>query len=339
MKKGFLKKLFGSKSDRDYKRHGSALAEVNRFAEEYQSFTESDFPKKTEEFKTRIRGGEPLDSLLPEAYGLVKAGCKYLVGKSWDVCGIDVKWEMVPYDVQIVGGISLNSGSISEMATGEGKTLVATMPLYLNALAGRGVHLITVNDYLARRDAEWMGRVYELLGLTVGCIQGDMGNEERKAAYEADITYGTNNEFGFDYLRDNMKTRLEDRVQPDHFYCIVDEVDSVLIDEARTPLIISGPVTASESSELYGRLRPKVEKMVSLQDRLVNSLLSMAEKEMDNADLEDEVAQALLKVSRANPKNSRFLKIKKEPGVARMIARMEADLMREKRLHELDEQL
>ncbi|UCH85620.1 MAG: preprotein translocase subunit SecA [Candidatus Latescibacterota bacterium] len=339
MKKGFLAKIFGSKSERDFKKHRNILLEVNRYAEEYSGYTKSDFAKKTEELKSRVRDGEPFDALLPEAYGLVKTACKHLVGQSWNVCGIDVRWEMIPYDVQIVGGIALNSGSIAEMATGEGKTLVATMPLYLNALAGRGVHLITVNDYLARRDAEWMGQVYELLGLTVGCIQGDMGNEERKAAYAADITYGTNNEFGFDYLRDNMKTRLEDRVQRPHHYAIVDEVDSVLIDEARTPLIISGPVTASQSSELYRRLRPKVEKVVRLQDRLVNSLLSLAEKNIENAEMEDEVAQALLKVSRGSPKNTRFLKIKKESGIDRMISRMEADLMREKRLHELDEQL
>ncbi|MEJ2722074.1 MAG: preprotein translocase subunit SecA, partial [bacterium] len=339
MKKGLLRKIFGSKSERDFKKHRDTLVEVNRFAEQYTGFGESDFLEKTEEFKERIREGESVDSLVPEAFGLVKAACAYLVGRSWDVCGIEVTWEMVPYDVQVVGGIALNSGSIAEMATGEGKTLVATMPLYLNALTGRGVHLITVNDYLARRDAEWMGRVYNLLGLTVGCIQGSMGNDERKAAYDADITYGTNNEFGFDYLRDNMKTRLEDRVQRKHYYAIVDEVDSVLIDEARTPLIISGPVTASESSELYARLRPKVESVVSLQDRLINGLLAMAEKNIDNEEKADEVAQALLKVSRGSPKNSRFLKIKKEAGVDRMISHMEAELMREKRLHELDEQL
>ncbi|MFQ5510359.1 MAG: preprotein translocase subunit SecA, partial [Candidatus Krumholzibacteriia bacterium] len=205
--------------------------------------------------------------------------------------------------------------------------------------AGKGVHLITVNDYLARRDAQWMGRLYSLLGLSIGCIQNDDSNEQRKEAYCKDITYGTNNEFGFDYLRDNMKTRVEAKVQRPHFYAIVDEVDSVLIDEARTPLIISGPVTASRSSELFAALRPEVERVVSLQDRLINSLLSQAEKKLHNDEEEDEVGRALLKVSRGDPKNTRFLKIKKEPGMDRLIARVEADFMRDKKLHLLDEEL
>ncbi len=339
MKKNFLTKMFGSKSERDFKKYRPMLEEVNRFAESFDGLSEDDFPAKTQEFRQRYIEGEDLDALLPEAYGLVKAACKMLVGTSWDVCGIETEWAMVPYDVQIVGAISLRKGSISEMATGEGKTLAATMPLYLNALAGKGAHLVTVNDYLAQRDSEWMGRLYRFLGLTVGCVQGEIPNEQRKAAYAKDITYGTNNEFGFDYLRDNMKTRLEDKVQRPHFYAIVDEVDSVLIDEARTPLIISGPVTASESSELYRLLRPKVERVVQSQARLINSLASFAEKEMENADREDEVAQALLKISRGDPKNSRFLKLRKETGVDKMIARMEADLMREKSLHLLDEEL
>jgi preprotein translocase subunit SecA len=337
--KGLLQKIFRPKSERDYKRHRETLVSINEHAESFRSLDADGFPQKTAEFKERLANGETLDDILPEAFGLVKAACQSLCGETWDVCGIEVEWQMVPYDVQLVGGIVLHSGAIAEMATGEGKTLVATMPLYLNALAGKGAHLITVNDYLARRDSEWMGKLYARLGLTVGCVQSEISNEDRRAAYRRDITYGTNNEFGFDYLRDNMKTRAEDKAQRPHFFAIVDEVDSVLIDEARTPLIISGPVTASKSSELFGDLRPKVERVVSLQSREINSLISFAEKHLDDEEQYDEVARAMLKVSRGDPKNSRFLKLKKEQGVDRMISRMEADLMRDKVLHELDEEL
>jgi preprotein translocase subunit SecA len=339
MKQGLLSKIFRPKSERDYNRHRGTVDEINRLAESFYDLSGEDFAARTEALKRRLQEGETIDDILPEAFALVKAGCRVLVGQSWDVCGIDVRWEMVPYDVQLVGGIVLHKGDIAEMATGEGKTLVATMPLYLNALAGKGAHLITVNDYLSRRDSQWMGKLYELLGLTVGCVQADISNEERKRAYAADITYGTNNEFGFDYLRDNMKTRAEDKVQRPHYYAIVDEVDSVLIDEARTPLIISGPVTASQSSELFARLRPEVERVVSLQARQINALISFAETQLDDEEKQDEVSRALLKISRGDPKNSRFLKIKKEAGIDRMIARMEADLMRDKVLHELDEEL
>lgn len=335
----FLKKFIKPKAERDYEKHRPTLEEVNRIAEEYYTLSREDFPRKTEEFKKRIANGETTDDILPEAFALVKAACKSLIGETWEVCEIPVTWDMVPYDVQIAGGIILHQGSIAEMATGEGKTLVATMPLYLNALAGKGAHLVTVNDYLARRDAEWMGKVYELLGLTVGCIQSDIPTDERKKSYSADITYGTNNEFGFDYLRDNMKTRFEDKVQRPHYYAIVDEVDSVLIDEARTPLIISGPVQHGQSSDLYFRLKPKVERVVTLQNRMINKLLAESEKKLDDADAQDEVARNLLKVQRGSPKTGKFLKIKKEPGVEKMILRMEADLMRDKILHELDEEL
>jgi preprotein translocase subunit SecA len=335
----FISKFIKPKSTRDYEKHTESLAEINQWAEEFQSLAEADFPAKTEAFKQRLESGETLDDILPEAFGLVKAACSYLLGQNWKVCDIPVTWDMVPYDVQIVGGIILHEGKIAEMATGEGKTLVATMPLYLNALSGRGAHLVTVNDYLAQRDAQWMGRVYELLGLTVGCIQSDISNEDRITAYGADITYGTNNEFGFDYLRDNMKTSARDKVQRPHAFAIVDEVDSVLIDEARTPLIISGPVTQSQSSDLYAKLRPKVERVVSLQNRMINQILSEAEKRLEDADYEDQLARNLLKVQRGAPKTNRFMKLKKEPGVEKLILRTEADLMREKILHELDEEL
>ncbi|MBI4719818.1 MAG: preprotein translocase subunit SecA [Chitinivibrionia bacterium] len=334
---GLFKKIFRPKSKRDFERHKDVLLRVNEFAESFYGMAPADFPAKTAEFKQRVSNGEPLDNLLPEAFGLVKAACKSLVGESWDVCGLPITWDMVPYDVQVVGGIILNGGSIAEMATGEGKTLVATMPLYLNALAGTGAHLVTVNDYLAKRDAEWMGKIYERLGLTIGCIQSDMPNDERIKAYRCDITYGTNNEFGFDYLRDNMKTRVEDKVQQAHFYAIVDEVDSVLIDEARTPLIISGPIMASVSSELFVRLKPKVEHVVTLQNRMINSLLSDAERTVDDPD--EDFARSVLMIQRGAPKNSRFLKLKQHSGVDKIILRAEADLMREKSLHLLDEEL
>jgi preprotein translocase subunit SecA len=334
-----LQKFFKPKSMRDFEKHADVLAEVNRHADACEGFTPDQFKAKTAEFRERIAAGATVDDLLTEAFGLVKAACKALVGTTWDVVGIPTTWEMVPYDVQIVGGIALHQGKIAEMATGEGKTLVATMPLYLNALAGKGAHLVTVNDYLARRDSEWMGHLFEMLGLSVGCVQGDLPNEFRKDAYGRDITYGTNNEFGFDYLRDNMKTRAEDRVQRKHFYAIVDEVDSVLIDEARTPLIISGPVSHSTSSDLFARLKPKVERVVGLQARLANELVAFAEKYRDDEEKHDEVARALLKVKRGSPKNTRFMKLMAEPGTERMIQRMETDLMRDKVLNDLDEEL
>ena len=206
----FLRKIFKPKAERDFKRYEPAVEAVSRYAAEYEGFTEEQFQAKTAEFRERVSAGETLDDLLEEAFGLVKAGCQFLVGTSWDVCGLPTKWEMVPYDVQLVGGMVLHGGNIAEMATGEGKTLVATMPLYLNALSRKGAHLVTVNDYLARRDSEWMGRLYNVLGLSVGVVQSNMDNEARKTAYACD---GTNNEFGFDYLRDNMATRVGRPVQ------------------------------------------------------------------------------------------------------------------------------
>ena len=334
-----LKKLFKPKSTRDFSKHQPLVEAINVRAEEYNGYSDEQFKSKTAEFRRRHADGETLDELLPEAFGLVKSACKSLVGQSWDVAGIASSWEMVPYDVQLVGGIVLHQGKIAEMATGEGKTLAATMPLYLNALAGKGAHLVTVNDYLACRDSEWMGKVYEKLGMTVGVVQSDVDNDERKAAYAADITYGTNNEFGFDYLRDNMKTRIEDKVQLAHYYAIVDEVDSVLIDEARTPLIISGPVSHGQASDLFQKLKPKVHRLVELQQRLVNDLVNRAEKDIDDEERHEEAAYMLLKVRRGAPKNNKFMKLMTQSGVEKMIQRKEAELMRDKVLHELDEEL
>ena len=243
-----LTKVFGTHNDRELKRISEAfLGPINSLEPSMEKLSDSDLSRKTEEFKDRLANSETLDDILVDAFAVAReAGRRVL--------------NMRHYDVQLIGGVVLHEGKIAEMATGEGKTLVATLPAYLNALAGGGVHIITVNDYLARRDSEWMGPLYELLGLTIGNIQHDMPDDDRRAAYGADITFGTNNEFGFDYLRDNMKFQSEDMVQPTHNFAIVDEVDSILIDESRTPLIISGP--AEQSTELYykvDRLIPALE--------------------------------------------------------------------------------
>ncbi|HXJ70930.1 MAG TPA: DEAD/DEAH box helicase, partial [Verrucomicrobiae bacterium] len=236
MLENLLKSVFGSRHERELRRTKPIVDEINRLSAEWDALPDDAIQAKTAEFRTRFeQGQDTLDDLLPEAFAAVKQACKRLCGKTWDVCGIPLTWQIVPYDVQLVGGVMLHEGKIAEMATGEGKTLVATLPLYLNALSGKGTHLVTVNDYLARRDSEWMGEIFKFLGLTVGCIQQNMEPARRREQYACDITYGTNNEFGFDYLRDNMAVRPEYRVQRGFAYAIVDEVDSVLIDEARTP--------------------------------------------------------------------------------------------------------
>jgi preprotein translocase subunit SecA len=274
--------------------------------------------------------------LLPEAFATVKETCRRLVGKSWKVVGNDIVWDMVPFDVQLFGGIVLHEGKIAEMATGEGKTLVATMPLYLNALVGKGAHLVTVNDYLARRDCEWMGEIFKFLGLSVAYIVNDMPPAERKMAYLADITYGTNNEFGFDYLRDNMAIHMEGVVQRRHHYAIIDEVDSVLIDEARTPLIISGPV--GDSQNRYGEMKPLVEKLVRNQSVLVNQLTAEGESLLEQGK-EYEAGIKLLQAQRGSPKNKKLVKVLREPGAQKLIRRVESDYMRDKKLNELDADL
>ncbi len=283
-----------------------------------------------------------LDELMPEAFATVKEACRRLVGQEIVVTGQTMTWDMVPYDVQLIGAISLHQGKATEMATGEGKTLVATMPLYLNALAGRGAHLVTVNSYLAQRDAEWMGTVYTYLGLTVDCIDlYEPGTEQRRAAYYADITYGTNNEFGFDYLRDNMVLSLDQRVQRGHAYAIIDEVDSILIDEARTPLIISGPV-GQEESDIYRRYNPMVNSLYRKQTRVVTELVAEAEKEIEKGEDGDSsvIGEKLLAAKRGAPKNKRLLKLfADDPGLQKLVQQTEAFFMRDKALGEVDELL
>ena len=236
MATNFLTQIFGSRNDRLLKQYRKTVDRINEMESEYEKLSDDQLKAKTQEFKDRVAKGEALDAVLPEAFAVVREGSKRIM-------------KMRHFDVQLLGGMSLHNGKISEMGTGEGKTLTATLPVYLNALTGKGVHVVTVNDYLANRDAKWMGRLYNFLGLTVGVNLPQMPREEKQAAYRADITYGTNNEFGFDYLRDNMVYEVEDRVQRGLNYAIVDEVDSILIDEARTPLIISGQ--AEDHTELY----------------------------------------------------------------------------------------
>ena len=270
---------------------------------------------------------------------MVKEACRRLVGSRVRVTGHDLFWDMIPYDVQLIGAIALHQGKAAEMATGEGKTLVATMPLYLNALAGRGAHLVTVNSYLARRDAQWMGYVYESLGLTTDVIdEHQPGSEARRQAYLADITYGTNNEFGFDYLRDNMVHDLAQRVQRGHPFAIIDEVDSILIDEARTPLIISGPV-GRDSSTPFKQMAPLVGRLYRQQSKITAELVAGAERDLET-DNEYVAGESLLAVKRGTPRNKRLLKLfAEDPGTQKLVQKVEGDYMREKRLHEIDELL
>lgn len=259
--------------------------------------------------------------------GVVINGDQATYKKSWLAAGIEVTWDMIHYDVQLIGGTVLHQGKIAEMATGEGKTLVATLPIYLNALAGRGVHIVTVNDYLAKRDSEWNGPIFEFLGLSVDCIDKHQPNSpERRKAYLADITYGTNNEFGFDYLRDNMARSPEDIVQREHHFAIVDEVDSVLIDDARTPLIISGPTPKGNDQEFHA-LKPKVEILVNSQKNYVNTLIAEAKKNFDNKDKQEEVGLMLLRAHRGMPRHRALIKFLSEPGVKALLLKTENNYM------------
>jgi preprotein translocase subunit SecA len=274
---------------------------------------------------------ETLDELLPEAFATVRAATRRLMGSKVTVTGHEMTWDMVPYDVQLMGGIQLHFGRIAEMATGEGKTLVATLPLYLNALPGKGAHLVTVNSYLARRDSQWMGHVFKYLGLTVGCLDDtEPGTLERRAAYGCDITYGTNNEFGFDYLRDNMVVSLEHRVQRGHVFAIVDEVDSVLIDEARTPLIISGPV-GNENDAMYFEHNAAVGRLFRRQTEIVNTLVAEAERLLEKGDT-DAAALKLYKAQLGHPKNRRFMKMLQEHGNKVLVQKTELAHLSDRKL-------
>ena len=281
-----------------------------------------------------------LDEILPETFALVKETCRRLKGLSYQVMGREMIWDMVPYDVQLIGGVVLHSGKISEMATGEGKTLVSTLPVFLNALTGRGVHVVTVNDYLAQRDKEWMNPVFDFHNLSVGVILNTMIPEERRVQYQCDITYGTNNELGFDYLRDNMAGTPEEMVQRNFYYAIVDEVDSVLIDEARTPLIISGPVPHADNSK-FQEIKPWIEQLVRAQQQLVASYLTQAEKVLKTKPNDTDAGLALLRVKRGQPKNTRYIKMLSQQGIAKLVQGTENEYLKDNssRMQEVDDEL
>ena len=321
-----IKGVFGSKNERELKRMAPLVDKINSLEPDFQSLSDAELQAKTSAFKERLSREEPLDQLLPEAFAAVREASVRVLG-------------MRHFDVQLVGGIVLHRGKIAEMKTGEGKTLAATLPLYLNALTGRGVHLVTVNDYLAQRDAEWMGGIYKALGLSVGVIVHGMDDLERKKAYECDITYGTNNEFGFDYLRDNMKFDYSDFVQRDFYYAIVDEVDSILIDESRTPLIISGPVEHSEN-KIYMEVKPLVIQLRKKQASVIRSLLAEARKGLGSGELQEKTIETLLQIKRGDPKNHAFLDILSEnQALKKQIDRTESMLSSQKLLPELDQTL
>ena len=365
----FLAKIFGTKSDREIKKILPIVNQVNQFYDTLKDKDISYLQSRTKELQAVIKKSieeqeskklvniddskelkkirsqitnNVLEHHLIESFALVKHACRLLYDEEWEVVGQKIKWEMIPYDEQIIGGVVLHQGKISEMKTGEGKTLVATFPIYLNALSGRGVHVITVNDYLAQRDAEWMGKVFETLGLTVGFILNSMNPEQRKSSYNCDITYGTNNEFGFDYLRDNMTIDSEFLVQRKHNYAIVDEVDSVLIDEARTPLIISGPVE-TKINQSYVDLKRPVQSLVVKQTQLISSLVSEAQNILKNDTLSDDDKQKagllLLKAKKGLPKFQKLQDLFQEQGTIKMMNAVESEYIAEKKTYLLDEDL
>jgi len=324
-----LKKILGTRNQRVLKKLWPLVHRVNEIEKQLQELSDAEIRAKTDEFRKRLQNGETLDDIMCEAYAVVKNVCRRLLGYEYEVTGHKVVWDMVPFDVQILGAIVLHRGGIAEMATGEGKTLVATMPLYLNALTGKNCHLVTVNDYLARRDAQWMGPVYEFLGVTVGCIQNSMGPQERREQYACDITYGTNSEFGFDYLRDaGMAMSPEEVVQRGHYYAIIDEIDSILIDEARTPLIISGP--AAVSTHKYDQLKPKVAELVRRQALLCARLVQEAKDVLSREDAtEEEVDEAILKlvtVRLGMPKQKQLMKLMEDPRIRKLVEKKDLEL-------------
>ena len=335
-----LKQILGSKNQRELRRMVPIVKRINELNEQLNGLSDDDLRAKTASWKERLAPvddvGERrriLDEILPEAFACVKQAAKRLCGKSWLVCDQPVTWNMVHFDVQLIGGMVLHSGRIAEMATGEGKTLVATLPLYLNALTGRGAHLVTVNDYLARRDAEWMGELFRFLGLTVGIIQHDQSPEVRREQYHCDIAYGVNAEFGFDYLRDNgMATTQEQQVQRGHVFAIVDEVDSILIDEARTPLIISGPATVS--THQYDKFKPGIEQLVRKQNMLCNRLVSEAKQLFDDGKTED-AGVLLYKVKLGQPRNKALVRLQEDPTYRRALDKAELSFHADARKDEL----
>ena len=301
-------------------------------------------PDSIENAKESFRGIEErfpelrrkyLEEILPEAFAVVKNAARRLVGETIEVCDQPLQWDMVHFDVQLIGGIALHRKMIAEMQTGEGKTLVATLPVFLNALTGLGVHVVTVNDYLARRDSEWMGAVFKYLGLTVGCIQNQQAPPLRREQYCCDITYGTNSEFGFDYLRDNgMASSRDEQVQRTHYFAIIDEVDSILIDEARTPLIISGPSVMNSSTEQYVRHKSLVDQLVKKQTLLCNELAAQAKKHLEEGD-EEEAGRCLFKIRLGQPRNRQLMRMMEDPDLRRLVQKSELSLYQDAQKKEL----
>ena len=347
---GFIKRIFGSKNDREVKKFWPVVHRINELETGLQTLSDDELRQKTAAWKaelSQIQDNEELarrlNEILPEAFAVVKNACRRLCGQDVIVRNQPLKWQMIPFDVQLIGGIGLHKGKIAEMATGEGKTLVGTLPVYLNALSGRGVHVVTVNDYLATRDSEWMGAVYRFLGLTVGCILNDQPSRVRREQYQCDITYGTNSEFGFDYLRDNgMAMRKENQVQRGHYFAIVDEVDSILIDEARTPLIISGPAVHTYD-EQYAQWKPLVESLVRAQERLCARFLSEAQELIKKlnptdgsnvqnaAELEHEIGILLFRIKTGQPKSEGLMKVLENPEYLSLMNRAELDLHKDQK--------
>ena len=358
-----LSKIFGSKSDKDIKAVIPRVKEINTIYDSLSSLSDAELISKYQDLKKELKNlisskkeelvennedvdliDETLNELetdflnqnLPKVFAIVKDASRRLCGREVTVMDQKIDWNMVHYDEQLIGGIVLHEGKVAEMKTGEGKTLVSTLPVVLNALTGRGVHVITVNDYLAERDSQWMGCIYEFLGLTVGCNLAQLNNIDRSAVYNCDITYGTNSTFGFDYLRDNMTFKSDDQVQRQHVFAIIDEVDSVLIDESRTPLIISGQVDAP-SNQQYDVWRNKIENLIKKQNSLVNQLIDEAEGLLDSD--KKEAGLKLLVASKGAPRNKKLIKIMQQEGIKQLCFQIESEYIRDKRTAEIDDQL
>ncbi len=335
-----LKKIVGSKNERDLKKMRPLVDKINAIDEELKALTDEQLQAKTAEFQNRLKNGETLEDIELEAFAVVKNASRRLCGTEVEVCGHMLGWNMVHFDVQLIGGLAIHKGMIAEMATGEGKTLVATLPVYLNALNGRGVHVVTTSDYHSKRDSEWMGHLYQWLGLTVGCLRNMMPQQERREMYLRDITYGTNSEFGFDYLRDNMCYSPKDMVQQKgHAFAIVDEIDSILIDEARTPLIISGP--APYSSTQYAELQPASSRLVRRQRDLCTRLLKEAKDHLEAGE-DDEAALKLYQVHEGMPKNKQLMHIVEDVRIRKLLEKTQMAMlsdMRKEQARELRQEL
>ncbi len=336
-----LSKIFGTKQDRDMKRIRPILEKVNSAWDSIKGLSDEQLQGKTAEFKSRIASGETLDSLLPEAFAVVREATHRVLGERKvfvdPVTGKETRF-MAHFDVQVIAAVVLHQGGIAEMKTGEGKTQVGPMAAYLNALSGKGVHVITVNDYLAKRDSEWMGQIFGFLGLTVGCLdKTDAGSFERRSAYECDITYGTNNEFGFDYLRDNMAVDKDNCVMRELNFCIIDEVDNILIDEARTPLIISGPT--NKNNREYEELSPAIHRLVAVQKKKVSEIVAQIKPFIEKNSFDADFGKLMLVLQKGDPKNQFFLDTIKISGVGKAMKSVEATYLQEKKLHELTDDL